>query len=292
MIKSMTGFGAGDCENQDFKVHVELKTVNQRYLEINYHMPYSLNMFEAALTKKIKAYLSRGKLDASVRFQDLRDKAVTISVDKGLVRAYGKAMEEINACLGLKGAPTDVQLAAYPDVLKITEENANLTGAEPLLMEAVGQALEHLVAMRAAEGENIRADLLARIDTLEGLTGELEKLAPEIVEGYRQRLEKLLAEYLAREDIEENRIIQETALFTDKVNYTEETVRLHSHFTQFRSIIGRDEPVGRKLDFLVQEMNREINTVASKANSAAAACLVVDVKSEIEKIREQIQNIE
>lgn len=292
MIKSMTGFGAGDCENQDFKVHVELKTVNQRYLELNYHMPYSLNMFEAQLTKKIKTYLSRGKLDINVRFQDLRDKAVTISVDKGLLRAYGRAMEEINACLGLRGCPTAAQLAGYPDVLKITEENANLAEAEPVLMAAFAQALENLVAMRAAEGENIRTDLLARIDVLEGLAGELERLAPEIVEGYRQRLEKLLSEYLSREDIEESRIIQETALFADKVNYTEETVRLHSHFAQFRSIIGMDGPVGRRLDFLVQEMNREINTVSSKANSAAAARLVVDVKSEIEKIREQIQNIE
>ncbi|MGM9539286.1 YicC/YloC family endoribonuclease [Anaerovibrio sp.] len=292
MIKSMTGFGAGDCENQDFKVHVELKTVNQRYLETNYHMPYSLNMFESQLTKKIKSYLSRGKLDINVRFQDLRDKAVTVSVDRGLAAAYGRALMEINEQLGLTGKPSAAQIAAYPDVLKITEENAKLAEAEPVLMAAFDEALGNLVAMRTAEGENIRADLLARIDVLEDYTAELEKLAPEIVDSYRQRLEKLLEEYLSKESIDESRIIQETALFTDKVNYTEETVRLHSHFDQFRSIIDMDEPVGRKLDFLVQEMNREINTVASKANSAGAARFVVDVKSEIEKIREQIQNIE
>lgn len=292
MIKSMTGFGAGDCENQDFKVHVELKTVNQRYLETNFHMPYSLNMFENQLTKKIKEYLSRGKLDINVRFQDLRDKAVTISVDMGLVDAYGKALDEINDRLGLGGRPSAAQIASYPDVLKITEENVDLASAEPVLLAAFEEALGNLVAMRTAEGENIMADLLARIDVLEGFVAELEKLAPEIVASYRQRLEKLLEEYLAREDIDESRIIQETALFTDKVNYTEETVRLHSHFDQFRSIMGMDEPVGRKLDFLIQEMNREINTVASKANSAGAARFVVDVKSEIEKIREQIQNIE
>ena len=277
MIKSMTGFGAGDCENQDFKVHVELKTVNQRYLETNFHMPYSLNMFENQLTKKIKEYLSRGKLDINVRFQDLRDKAVTISVDMGLVDAYGKALDEINDRLGLGGRPAAAQIASYPDVLKITEENVDLAGAEPVLLAAFEEALGNLVAMRTAEGENIRADLLARIDVLEGFVAELEKL---------------LEEYLAREDIDESRIIQETALFTDKVNYTEETVRLHSHFDQFRIIMGMDEPIGRKLDFLIQEMNREINTVASKANSAGAARFVVDVKSEIEKIREQIQNIE
>lgn len=292
MIKSMTGFGAGDAETADFKVHIEVKAVNQRFLETNYHMPYSMNMFENQLTKKIKEYASRGKLDINIRFQDLRDKAVTVKVDKGLVAAYGQALQEISSQLELSAPVTAVQIASYPDVLKLNEENADLEAAQPVLMQAMEQALESFVAMREAEGQNIQRDLLARIGTLENFVGELEKLAPEIVAAYRQRLENLLREYLAKEDIEESRIIQEVALFTDKVNYTEETVRLRSHFDQFRQIITAGEPVGRKLDFLIQEMNREINTVASKANSAGAAQFVVDVKSEIEKIREQIQNIE
>lgn len=292
MIKSMTGFGAGDAETADFKVHIEVKAVNQRFLETNYHMPYSMNMFENQLTKKIKEYASRGKLDINIRFQDLRDKAVTVKVDKGLVAAYGQALQEISSQLELSAPVTAAQIASYPDVLKLNEENADLEAAQPVLMQAMEQALESFVAMREAEGQNIQRDLLARIGTLENFVGELEKLAPEIVAAYRQRLENLLREYLAKEDIEESRIIQEVALFTDKVNYTEETVRLRSHFDQFRQIITASEPVGRKLDFLIQEMNREINTVASKANSAGAAQFVVDVKSEIEKIREQIQNIE
>lgn len=292
MIKSMTGFGAGDAETADFKVHIEVKAVNQRFLETNYHMPYSMNMFENQLTKKIKEYASRGKLDINIRFQDLRDKAVTVKVDKGLVAAYGQALQEISSQLELSAPVTAAQIASYPDVLKLNEENADLEAAQPVLMQAMEQALESFVAMREAEGQNIQRDLLARISTLENFVGELEKLAPEIVAAYRQRLENLLREYLAKEDIEESRIIQEVALFTDKVNYTEETVRLRSHFDQFRQIITAGEPVGRKLDFLIQEMNREINTVASKANSAGAAQFVVDVKSEIEKIREQIQNIE
>ena len=292
MIKSMTGFGAGDAETADFKVHIEVKAVNQRFLETNYHMPYSMNMFENQLTKKIKEYASRGKLDINIRFQDLRDKAVTVKVDKGLVAAYGQALQEISSQLELSAPVTAAQIASYPDVLKLNEENADLEAAQPVLMQAMAQALESFVAMREAEGQNIQRDLLARIATLENFVGELEKLAPEIVAAYRQRLENLLREYLAKEDIEESRIIQEVALFTDKVNYTEETVRLRSHFDQFRQIITAGEPVGRKLDFLIQEMNREINTVASKANSAWAAQFVVDVKSEIEKIREQIQNIE
>ena len=292
MIKSMTGFGAGDAETADFKVHIEVKAVNQRFLETNYHMPYSMNMFENQLTKKIREYASRGKLDINIRFQDLRDKAVTVKVDKGLVAAYGQALQEISSQLELSAPVTAAQIASYPDVLKLNEENADLEAAQPVLMQAMEQALESFVAMREAEGQNIQRDLLARIGTLENFVGELEKLAPEIVAAYRQRLENLLREYLAKEDIEESRIIQEVALFTDKVNYTEETVRLRSHFDQFRQIITAGEPVGRKLDFLIQEMNREINTVASKANSAGAAQFVVDVKSEIEKIREQIQNIE
>ena len=292
MIKSMTGFGAGDAETADFKVHIEIKAVNQRFLETNYHMPYSMNMFENQLTKKIKEYASRGKLDINIRFQDLRDKAVTVKVDKGLVAAYGQALQEISSQLELSAPVTAAQIASYPDVLKLNEENADLEAAQPVLMQAMEQALESFVAMREAEGQNIQRDLLVRIGTLENFVGELEKLAPEIVAAYRQRLENLLREYLAKEDIEESRIIQEVALFTDKVNYTEETVRLRSHFDQFRQIITAGEPVGRKLDFLIQEMNREINTVASKANSAGAAQFVVDVKSEIEKIREQIQNIE
>ena len=292
MIKSMTGFGAGDAETADFKVHIEVKAVNQRFLETNYHMPYSMNMFENQLTKKIKEYASRGKLDINIRFQDLRDKAVTVKVDKGLVAAYGQALQEISSQLELSAPVTAAQIASYPDVLKLNEENADLEAAQPVLMQAMEQALESFVAMREAEGQNIQRDLLARIDTLENFVGELEKLASEIVAAYRQRLENLLREYLAKEDIDESRIIQEVALFTDKVNYTEETVRLRSHFDQFRQIITAGEPVGRKLDFLIQEMNREINTVASKANSAGAAQFVVDVKSEIEKLREQIQNIE
>lgn len=292
MIKSMTGFGAGDAETADFKVHIEVKAVNQRFLETNYHMPYSMNMFENQLTKKIKEYASRGKLDINIRFQDLRDKVVTVKVDKGLVAAYGQALQEISSQLELSAPVTAAQIASYPDVLKLNEENADLEAAQPVLMQAMEQALASFVAMREAEGQNIQRDLLARIGTLENFVGELEKLAPEIVAAYRQRLENLLREYLAKEDIEESRIIQEVALFTDKVNYTEETVRLRSHFDQFRQIITAGAPVGRKLDFLIQEMNREINTVASKANSAGAAQFVVDVKSEIEKIREQIQNIE
>lgn len=292
MIKSMTGFGAGDYEDESFKVHVEIKTVNQRYLEIAFHMQHTLARFEGDITKKIKEYASRGKLDINVSFQDLRDKAVSIIVDKGLVRAYSEALEAINRQIGTDRPYSAMDIARFPDVLKVDDDASELDAAGPAILSAVEAAMKNLVAMREHEGENIQADLLARVDTLESYASQLEKLAPDIVAAYRQKLETLLEQYLAKEDIDENRIIQETALYTDKVNYTEEVVRLYSHFDQFRTIIKANEPVGRKLDFLIQEMNREINTVASKANSTGAAQIAVDVKCEIEKIREQIQNIE
>ena len=292
MIKSMTGFGAGDSENQSFKVHVEIKTVNQRFLETNFRMPQCLAMYESNIVKKIKEYASRGKMDISVKFWDLRDKEAVINVDMGLAKAYGKALHDIKQELGLLAPITPAEIAGYQDVLRVEEAQQNLDEAEPVIMEAFDMALKNLVAMREAEGANIQVDLLKRIEILEGFVEQLAVLAPEIVANYRQRLEKVLNEYLNTQEIDEARIIQETALYTDKVNYTEEIVRLRSHFAQFREIISADEPVGRKIDFLIQEMNREINTVASKANSAGAAQIVVDVKSEIEKIREQIQNIE
>ena len=206
MIKSMTGFGAGDAETADFKVHIEVKAVNQRFLETNYHMPYSMNMFENQLTKKIKEYASRGKLDINIRFQDLRDKAVTVKVDKGLVAAYGQALQEISSQLELSAPVTAAQIASYPDVLKLNEENADLEAAQPVLMQAMAQALESFVAMREAEGQNIQRDLLARIDTLENFVGELEKLAPEIVKGIQSYGVSATVKHYAANSQETNRL--------------------------------------------------------------------------------------
>lgn len=292
MIKSMTGFGAGDFENDDFKVHVEVKTVNQRYLETNLHMHYSLAMFENDITKKVKSFLSRGKADINISLKDKRDADVTIQIDGSLAKAYKSALDEISELLDMPKVQSVISIANYSDVMKIDENSKDMEPGREPLMNALETALSNLVAMREAEGSNIKADLLERIDTLEGYTYELEKLAPQLVENYRQRVEKMLSELLEKDQIDPARVIQEVGLYADRINYTEETVRLRSHFDQFRKMIESPEPIGRKIDFLIQEMNREINTTASKANSAGASQLVVDVKSEIEKIREQIQNIE
>ena len=292
MLKSMTGYGEGAAESADWKVRVEVKTVNQRFLDIAFHTPKLLNAEEAHMRDRIKQTVARGKLDLFVTVEDLREKSAEIRVDRKLALAYHQALNEMSDLLRV-ARPDDVAtIASYPDVLSV-EETASFEGGEPVLDEALDKALSALDTMRQTEGENLKQDFLHRIETLSGFVEKLRTLAPDIVAHYRERLQATMDELLSAEDIDETRIIEETALYADKVNFTEEVVRLESHFAQFRAIIeGADAPVGRKLDFLIQEMNREVNTIGSKANSTTAAQLVVDMKSEIEKLREQVQNIE
>ena len=293
MLKSMTGFGTGDADNEEYRFHIEVKSVNQRYLDVDIHMPRVLNCFEETIRTKIKQYAYRGKMDVSISFLDKRPKPRQITVDKNLALAYSTALNEISDIIGESGRARSVDIARFPDVLVVEDISATLEGAEELLDQALTDALTNFVEMRQKEGKNIEADFLKRIEILENYVEEISGLAPQIVAHYRERLEKTLADVLSEQEVDENRLIQETALYADRVNYTEEIVRLRSHFKQFRDIITEaDAPVGRKLDFLIQEMNREINTTASKANNVKAAQLSVDVKSEIEKLREQIQNIE
>lgn len=292
MLKSMTGYGEGAAESADWKIRVEVKTVNQRFLDIAFHTPRLLNAEEAAMRDVIKKHVARGKLDLFVTVEDLREGRVNIRVDHKLAMAYHQALNEMSDLLRV-ARPDDVAvIASYPDVLTV-EETASFEGGEPVLVQALTQALKALDTMRQTEGGNLEQDFLRRIGTLSQFVEKLRTLAPDIVAHYRERLQATMEELLSAEDIDETRIIEETALYADKVNFTEEVVRLESHFAQFRAIIeGADAPVGRKLDFLIQEMNREANTIGSKCQSAEAAQTVVDMKSEIEKLREQVQNIE
>ena len=288
----MTGFGSAVVENEEYKVSVEVKAVNQRFLELSFHMGRALSPFEDNLRRLVRQTAARGKVDIFVNYLDKREHAASIRVDKQLAASYRAALDELSDYLHLARPDDVMQVAAYPDVLQV-EKDEELEGFEPLLLEAAGKALKGFDAMRQAEGANIAQDFYRRIESLEASVEKFKALAPAIVQAYRARLEKTLQELLAEQEIDETRIIQETALYADKVNYTEEVVRLGSHFQQFRAILeSADGPIGRKLDFLIQEMNRETNTIASKANSAEAAQLVVDMKSEIEKLREQVQNIE
>lgn len=292
MLKSMTGFGAGAAEDDSYRVLIEVKSVNQRYLEIGFHMPHKIDAFAEGMKKKIKEYVSRGKLDVNVSLTEKKDKTQSVRVDKNLAIAYHKALNELSDLLHLPRPDDITQVAAFPDIIKVEDNEESFEGLEAVLAEAMDEALRNLTHMREEEGANLKQDFVDRLERMENMVERIAGLAPQIVAAYRERLQKTLGELLSAEEIDQNRIIQETAIYSDRVNFTEEMVRLKSHFAQFRKILESDEPVGRKLDFLIQEMNREINTTASKANNAEAAQIVVDVKSEIEKLREQIQNLE
>lgn len=292
MLKSMTGFGAGAAEDDSYRVLIEVKSVNQRYLEIGFHMPHKIDAFAEGMKKKIKEYVSRGKLDVNVSLTEKKDKTQSVRVDKNLAIAYHKALDELSDLLHLPRPDDITQVAAFPDIIKVEDNEESFEGLEAVLAEAMDEALRNLTHMREEEGANLKQDFIDRLERMENMVEKIAGLAPQIVAAYRERLQKTLGELLSAEEIDQNRIIQETAIYSDRVNFTEEMVRLKSHFAQFRKILESDEPVGRKLDFLIQEMNREINTTASKANNAEAAQIVVDVKSEIEKLREQIQNLE
>lgn len=292
MLKSMTGFGAAALETDDYKVSVEIKAVNQRFLEINFHIGRQLNGWEDALRKAIKGVVARGKVDVFINYVDKRENQTEIRIDKGLVLAYQQALNHMSDVLHV-ARPDDVQIfAGFPDVLKV-DTSVNLEGMKPVLLQTMQEALRAFDKMRSVEGENIREDFCARLEKLEVMRNKLGEIAPGIVSAYREHLRQTIAQALASQTFDETRLIQETAIYADRVDITEEIVRLESHFGQFRRIVeDAAEPVGRKLDFLIQEINRETNTIGSKANSTEAAQLVVDMKSEIEKLREQVQNIE
>ena len=293
MLRSMTGFGAGLEETEEYRVAIEVKAVNQRYLDLEIRSPRVLDPFIEAMRAKVKEYASRGKLTVNVQFLDKREHTQEIRIDRNLAVAYHTALNEMSDLLHLP-RPDDVQaIASYPGVMTAIDAADAPEGAAPVLLAALESAMRQFTAMREIEGDHLKTDFLKRIEKLSDYVEEIAAMGPAIVQRYRERITATIRELLAEEEIDEARIIQETAIYADKVNYTEEVVRLRSHFEQFRRIVEEPSgPVGRKLDFLIQEMNREINTTASKANSTQATQLAVEVKSEIEKLREQVQNIE
>lgn len=297
-VRSMTGFGTAVCEKDKYKIAIEIKAVNNRYKDVSAHLPLELRTFEAVINEHLNKYSLRGKIDIYVNFVDNADSNNVIKVDRDLVIAYKNALMEIADIVNGKPWQEElslnelIALSAYPDIL--TKENVlpDIDALETDFASTLDKALSLFIDMKSVEGKNLCADILYRLDIIRRKTDCLCELAPSIVEKYRQNLVTALGEYLNADDIDQTRIIQETAIYAEKTNYTEETTRLKSHLAQFEETIKTGGSIGRKLDFIVQEMNREINTIASKANSAEAGQLVVDVKGEIEKIREQIQNIE
>jgi TIGR00255 family protein len=286
----MTGYGAGTAETADYRVVVEMKAVNQRFLEIAPHMPRAFGAWEGDLRELIRTRVARGKLDVYVSFEDRSEKRYAVHVNEGLARAYYAALGRVARAVDAPLSDGVRMTAAYEGVITIRED-ADLSGARTVFLDAAARALDALDVMRLAEGAHIVRDFEKRLARLEEQREEVKRHAPQIVADYRAHLTEVLAEFRTVTP-DETRIMQEAALYADRVNVTEELVRLASHFAQFRTILAEEEPVGRRLDFLLQEINRETNTIGSKVNSAAIQQVVVAMKNEVEKLREQVQNLE
>lgn len=299
MLKSMTGFGRGEYEDESFSITVEMKTVNHRYNEVAIRLPRFLNPLEDRIRKTILKTVNRGRIDVFINADYTSSDNCSLKVDKNLAAAYHKALQEVGEAIGasdvtINGAVELLHIARCPEVINVKEGLFDVEIVWPKVQQAVEQAVTNLVAMREAEGGNIYGDFIYRADLIAAKLAEIEERSPKVVEEYQARLSERLNNLLEEHNVavEPERLLQEVAIFADRTSITEEIVRLKSHIKQFKIIIASDQPVGRKLDFLIQEFNREANTIASKANDYTLAQIVVDVKAEIEKIREQIQNIE
>ena len=292
MVLSMTGYGRAGAVLHGRDIKVELRSVNSRYLEYSSRLPRSCFFLEDKLKKLVAARVSRGKVELSLSIQNVTAADTVVSVNWGLAEGYRAALTSMVERMDLKNDVTVGMLARFPDVLTQTAAPTDEDALWQEVESIANQAIDAFVAMRAAEGEKLKADVESRLQNVEALVGQIEQATEGRVKAYSDRLYARLQELLEDRNIEESRLVTEAAIFADKTAIDEETVRLHSHVAQYRQILELNEPIGRKLDFLTQELNRESNTIGSKCQDVAITRLVVELKSEIEKIREQIQNIE
>lgn len=293
-MKSMTGYGRGECTMYNRKFVVEIKAVNHRYNDITIKMPRTMLLFEDAIKKVIGAKVFRGKIDVYVNFESYSEDDVNITVNENLAKGYVAVLNDLKNKFNIDDKITLDLVAKFPDLITvdkgITSEEAGNEIYE-CLMNAVNEAVCGFVEMRTREGEALKANILEKLETIHNSVDRINERAPEVAKDYRKRLEDKLKE-LDEIQADESRILTEVLIFSDKACIDEEITRLYSHIEQMKSIVMEEVPVGRKLDFLVQEMNREVNTIGSKSNDLEITNIIVDTKSEIEKIREQIQNIE
>ena len=292
MVLSMTGYGRAGALLHGRDIKVELRSVNARFFEYSSRLPRSCAFLEDKLKKLVAAKVSRGKVELSLSIQTVTAADTVVSVNWSLAQGYRAALDSLIEKMELKNDVTAGMIARFPEVLTQTAAPTNEDELWQDVQSVALQAVDAFVAMRAAEGEKLKADVAGRLDTIEELVAKIEQGSAGRVQAYSDRLYARLQELLGDRSIDESRLVTEAALFADKTAIDEETVRLHSHVAQYREILTLDEPVGRKLDFLTQELNRESNTIGSKCQDVAIIRLVVELKSEIEKIREQIQNIE
>ncbi len=292
MIKSMTGFGRCEIQKVSRKFTVELKSVNHRYLDVNIRMPKKFNFFETSIRTLLKSYANRGKVDIFITCEDLSQSQFSVKYNAVLAAEYLKYLKEMGDEFGLENDVRVSALSRYPEVFTMEEQAEDEEELWNGLKEALEGAFAQFVETRAAEGENLRKDILDKLNILEEEVGFIAERSPRIVAEYREKLEEKVRELLADTQIEESRIAAEVVLFADKICTDEEVVRLKSHIQHMRNTLEETEGIGRKLDFIAQEMNREANTILSKANDMEVSSRAISLKTEIEKIREQIQNIE
>ena len=292
MIRSMTGYGSAKGTVAGFAITIELRSVNNRYLDLGIKLPRGFLFAESEIKNYIQKKVSRGKLDFFLTLDSAESDQTRIRVNTRLAEAYRDAITGIGETLKLPAPVSALDIARFPDVLSLEKEELDQGAFLEQLFPLLDTALDDFNAMRTREGEKLAEDLLQKADHIEELVLAVERQAPKTVSAYRERLEAKLREVLADTSAAEERVIAEAAIFADRVATDEETVRLHSHLSQFRKLMEEGSPIGRKLDFLIQEFNREANTIGSKCQDSEIAYLVVELKSEIEKIREQVQNIE
>lgn len=294
MLKSMTGFGRGEYLDNEHRFIVEIKAVNHRYNEIVIRMPKNLGALEDKIRRSVSNTLVRGRIDVFIAIEEYGQKKRAIRVDKELAMAYHESLRELAELCSIPINENISLIASYPDIIKVEEVTGDALILWPKLSSAVDVAVNNLMSMRLAEGLSIKQDLVSRIENIASYLIKVEERAPQVVADYRERIEGRMRELLATIGAEPDagRLLQEVAIFADRTSITEELVRLKSHIAQVHTALHADDAVGRKLDFIVQEINRETNTIASKANDFMIANTMVELKSEIEKIREQIQNIE
>ena len=291
-MKSMTGFGRAKLEKNNRIYSIEIKSVNHKYSDISIKMPRSFSYLEEKIKKEISTNISRGKIDIYITFENYSEAGKEIIINKELVNEYLEKFREITVGNELKMDIPVTEITKLPDVLTIKETDDEEETIEEELLECLRSAIDNFVSMREKEGEKIKEDLKVRITKIEEDKNKISKLSTGLIDEYVVKLEERIKQILKTDVIDESRLAMEVVLYADKCSVEEELTRLNSHIDQFRSLIEEDKPIGKKLDFLIQEMNREINTTGSKSGSLEITNLVVNMKTEVEDIREQIQNIE
>ena len=292
MVKSMTGYGNAKGQAEGLEISVELKSVNNRFLDTAVRLPRSFLFAEDAVKSTVQSHISRGKVDVFVTVDSASAGNMTVKVNEPLLRGYIDALRHISEEYSLENDLTALSVSRFPDVLSVEKSDMDAEAIAAAIVSVTEQALCDFDAMRLREGEKLRDDVLNRLNTVDTLVSAVEREAPNTVAKYRSRLEQKMTEVLGTAGIDESRILAEAAIFADHIAVDEETVRLRSHMSQLRTMINGSAPTGKRIDFLMQEFNREANTIGSKCQNSDIAHIVVDLKSEIEKIREQIQNIE